>query len=134
MPRRRPETVAGALHALGLSVLAAGPAAHADDLGLFDGLFDGLFGGSMVPVLLDTGSTGLVIEGQDVGTHNLGAAVGTGSANCGKTLLYTHTTGAERNTAVTGLDLFNTGDVPFLAGPVYISQTPTGIGQTIFDR
>ncbi len=49
-------------------------------------------GGQMVPVELDTGSTGLVIESQYVPTTNLGSAVGSGSAGYAGGLTYNYTT------------------------------------------
>ena len=49
-------------------------------------------GGPMVPVELDTGSTGLVIESQYVPTQNLGTAVGSGTAGYAGGLTYDYTT------------------------------------------
>ena len=49
-------------------------------------------GGPMVPVQVDTGSTGLVIESQYVPTQNLGAAVGSGTAGYAGGLTYNYTT------------------------------------------
>jgi len=46
----------------------------------------------MVPVEVDTGSTGLVIESQYVPTQNLGASIGSGSAGYVGGLTYTYTT------------------------------------------
>ena len=49
-------------------------------------------GGQMVPVELDTGSTGLVIESQYVPTQNLGTSIGSGSAGYAGGLNYNYTT------------------------------------------
>jgi hypothetical protein len=46
----------------------------------------------MVPVEVDTGSTGLVIESQYVPTQNLGTAVGSGTAGYAGGLTYNYTT------------------------------------------
>jgi hypothetical protein len=67
-------------------------------------------GGPMVPVEVDTGSTGLVIESQYA--QNLGAAVGSGSAGYAGGLTYNYTTyqatvnfGNNIVTAPTGIDV-----------------------------
>jgi hypothetical protein len=49
-------------------------------------------GGPMVPVEVDTGSTGLVIESQYVPTQNLGTAIGSGTAGYAGGLTYNYTT------------------------------------------
>jgi hypothetical protein len=48
----------------------------------------------------------------------------------GQTLLFRYTTNAPLT--VTGT-VMNTGNVPFEQGPVYISESPSGLGTTTFD-
>ncbi len=69
-------------------------------------------GGQLVPVELDTGSTGLVIESQYVPTTNLGSAIGSGSAGYASGVTYNYTTysttvgfGSGITTQPTGVDL-----------------------------
>jgi hypothetical protein len=57
----------------------------------------------------------------------------------GATLLYSYTTTAPTGPLVTSTDpssfgAFNTGAVPFTQTPVYISNSPSGVGTTIFDQ
>jgi hypothetical protein len=47
--------------------------------------------------------------------------------------LYTYTTTATDSPTVTSGSSMNTGNMPFLLNPVYISYSPTGYGTTIFD-
>ena len=51
-------------------------------------------------------------------------------------LLYTYTTTAGQGLTVTSPSnnpVMNTGNIPFELGPVYISESPSGLGTTIFD-
>lgn len=54
----------------------------------------------------------------------------------GGTLLYTTTTGSQETTVLPsgayGAD-FNTGVIPFLADPIYLSYSPSGYGTVVFD-
>ena len=52
----------------------------------------------------------------------------------GQTLLYSYTTTATTGPRVVSGDLFSTGAVAFLQAPVYISNSPSGVGTTIFDQ
>jgi len=57
----------------------------------------------------------------------------------GSTLLYSYTTTASTNPLVTATNpssfgAFNTGMAAFLQTPIYISNSPTGVGMTIFDQ
>jgi hypothetical protein len=52
----------------------------------------------------------------------------------GQTLLYSYTTTAATGPRVVSGDLFSTGAVPYLQAPVYISNSPSGVGTTIFDQ
>ena len=57
----------------------------------------------------------------------------------GATLLYSYTTTAPTGPGVTStvpssFGAFNTGAVPFVQTPVYISNSPSGVGTTIFDQ
>ncbi len=57
----------------------------------------------------------------------------------GATLLYSYATTASTGPLVTltgpaSFGAFNTGAVPFVQGPVYISNSPGGVGTTIFDQ
>jgi PE-PGRS C-terminal aspartyl peptidase-like domain len=50
----------------------------------------------------------------------------------GSQLLYTYTTTSTDGLTVTG-SVMNTGIEAFLQGPVYISESPSGLGTTTFD-
>jgi hypothetical protein len=52
----------------------------------------------------------------------------------GQTLLYSYTTTAATGPRVVSADLVSTGDVPYLQEPVYISNSPSGVGTTVFDQ
>ncbi|RUP07374.1 MAG: hypothetical protein EKK34_00010 [Mycobacterium sp.] len=55
-------------------------------------VFISVNGGTMVPVLLDTGSTGLVMASQYVPTQNLGPVIGSGTAGYAGGLTYNYNT------------------------------------------
>jgi PE family len=79
-----------------------------------------------------------------VGPFSFGETVPAGTTvsvytSDGATLLYSYTTTAPTGPQVTSTDpssfgAFNTGAMPFLLGPVYISNSPGGVGTTIFDQ
>jgi hypothetical protein len=52
----------------------------------------------------------------------------------GQTLLYSYTTTATTGPRAVSANLFSTGAVPYLQEPVYISNSPSGVGTTIFDQ
>jgi hypothetical protein len=79
-----------------------------------------------------------------IGPFSLGETLPAGTTisvytSDGTTLLYSYTTTASTGTLVTSTKpdsygAFNTGAVPFVQGPVYISNSPSGVGTTIFDE
>ncbi len=79
-----------------------------------------------------------------VGPFSFGETVPAGTTisvytNDGATLLYSYTTTAPTGPQVTSTDpssfaAFNTGATPFVQTPVYISNSPSGAGTTIFDQ
>jgi hypothetical protein len=71
----------------------------------------------------------LLGTGQSTGTVPVGTVV---SVYSNGQLLYTYTTTASHPLTVTG-SVMNTGNIPFELGPVYISESPSGLGTTIFD-
>ena len=79
-----------------------------------------------------------------IGPFSFGATVPAGTTisvytSDGATLLYSYTTTAATGPLVTSTNpssfgAFNTGMAPFLQTPVYISNSPSGVGTTIFDQ
>lgn len=75
------------------------------------------------------GSIPASLAGQTSGTLPAGT-VNSVYTSDGQTLLFQYTTNAPLT--VTGT-VMNTGNVPFEQGPVYISESPSGLGTTTFD-
>ena len=74
--------------------------------------------------VLDTGQTsGIVPAGITISVY-------TGN---GETLLYSYTTTQTDGPFVTSGSAVNSGYTPFYLGPVYIAESPSGYGTTIFD-
>ena len=71
----------------------------------------------------------LLGTGQVSGTVPVGTVV---SVYSNGQLLYSYTTTAADPLTVTG-SVMNTGNIPFELGPVYISESPSGLGTTTFD-
>jgi PE-PGRS C-terminal aspartyl peptidase-like domain len=87
-------------------------------------------------VLFDTGGdTGVISPSLGSGETPLRSVpVGTQItvyADDGSTVLYTYTTTETNSPAVatTSIPMLNTGFEPFSQGPVYISNTPSGMGK-----
>jgi hypothetical protein len=74
----------------------------------------------------------LVGTGQTSGTLPVGTVVSV-YASDGTTLLYSYTTNATNGLTVTPGGVMNTGNVPFELEPVYIGQSPSSVGTTVFD-
>ncbi|WP_197516873.1 PecA family PE domain-processing aspartic protease, partial [Mycobacterium sp. E2699] len=72
----------------------------------------------------------LLGTGQTTGTVPVGTAISVYTST--NQLLYSYTTTAADPLTVTG-SVMNTGNIPFALGPVYIAQSPSGLGTTIFD-
>jgi hypothetical protein len=68
--------------------------------------------------------------GQTSGTVPAGTVISVFTSN--GQLLYSYTTTATNGLTVTG-SVMNTGNVPFELGPVYIAESPSGLGTTTFD-
>ncbi|MBU3750572.1 MAG: hypothetical protein FGM52_08985 [Mycobacterium sp.] len=74
----------------------------------------------------------LVGTGQTSGDLPFGTRISVYTGD-GQTLLYSYTTSKERSTDVYESDDFNTGNIPFQLGPVYIDYSqPDGIGTIAF--
>ena len=69
--------------------------------------------------------------GQTSGTVPPGTVISVYDSN--HQLLYTYQTTATNGLTVTTGGVMNTGNVPFELGPVYISESPSGLGTTTFD-
>jgi hypothetical protein len=80
--------------------------------------------GSIPGVILGTGQTS--------GTVPVGTTISI-ATNHNQTPLYSYTTTATNNPAVTGDTPMNTGFTPFTLGPVYIGNSPSGVGTITFD-
>lgn len=80
--------------------------------------------GSIPGVILGTGqSSGRVPEGTIISI----------STDDNQTPLYSYTTTATNSPIVTGDVAMNTGFTPFMLGPVYIGNSPSGVGTIAFD-
>jgi hypothetical protein len=93
--------------------------------------------GPLVPVqaTLDSGGVYGSIPSSVIGnTQNLptGTVVSVYTAD-GQTLLYSYTTTATNTPTITSGGVMNTGYVPFAQQPVYIANSPSGVGTTTFD-
>jgi hypothetical protein len=90
-----------------------------------------------VPVSIDSGGvygtipSTLLGTGQTSGTVPAGTVISVYTSD-GHTLLYSYTTTATNGLTITG-SVMNTGNVPFELGPVYIAESPSGLGTTTFD-
>jgi hypothetical protein len=101
-----------------------------DSGGQYGALPSAIYGGDTVPVNIGPFSFGQTLPA--------GTKISVYTSN-GATLLYSYTTTASTGTLVTSTNptsfgAFNTGMSPFLQTPVYISNSPTGQGMTIFDQ
>ncbi len=89
-----------------------------------------------VPSLfIDSGDNFGSIPSSLLGTTQTSGPVPVGtviSVYDGSQLLYTYTTTSTDALTVTGT-VMNTGNVPFELGPVYISESPSSLGTTIFE-
>jgi hypothetical protein len=80
--------------------------------------------GTIPGIILGTGQTsGSVPEGTTISI----------STNDNQTPLYSYTTTATNSPIVTGNVAMNTGFAPFALGPVYIGNSPSGVGTITFD-
>jgi PE family len=70
--------------------------------------------------------------GQASGSVPAGTSISVYTSD-GHTLLYSYTTTAASSPTITSGVQMNTGNTPFALGPVYISNSPSGDGTTIFD-
>lgn len=80
--------------------------------------------GSIPGVILGTGQTSGVLPA--------GTVISV-STNDNQTLLYSYMTTATNSPVVTVNSPMNTGILPFLLGPVYISNSPSGVGTVVFN-
>ncbi|WP_343600642.1 PecA family PE domain-processing aspartic protease [Mycobacterium sp.] len=86
--------------------------------------------------------TGAIDSGGVYGTIPASVVGGPGTVPAGTLIsvdtssgqpLYSYTTTATDGPTVTSEDLLNTGSIPFSQYPVYISNSPIGVGTTVFD-
>jgi hypothetical protein len=101
-----------------------------DSGGQYGAIPAAIYGGHTIPI--------------SIGPFSLGQAMPAGTTisvytSDGATLLYSYTTTASTGPLVTSTDpssfgAFNTGMAPFLLTPVYIQNSPSGLGMTIFDQ
>ena len=101
-----------------------------DSGGQYGAIPASIFGNDTVPITIGPFSFGQTVPA--------GTTISVYTSN-GATLLYSYTTTAPTGPLVTSTDpssfgAFNTGMMPFLQGPVYISDSPSGLGTTIFDQ
>ncbi len=101
-----------------------------DSGGQYGALPASLVGNDTVPITVDFLSLGETVPA--------GTTISVYTSD-GATLLYSYTTTASTGPLVTSTDpsgygAFNTGAVPFVEEPVYISNSPNGVGTTIFDQ
>ncbi|OBA69239.1 hypothetical protein A5641_15890, partial [Mycobacterium sp. 1554424.7] len=87
-------------------------------------------------LLVDSGDNFGSIPGSLLGTGQTSGTVPVGTVvsvytNTGQ-LLYTYTTTAAHPLTVGGT-VMNTGNIPFELGPIYISESPSGLGTTIVE-
>lgn len=91
-----------------------------------------------VTSIVDSGGNHGTIPGIILGTGQTSGIVPPGttisiSTNNNQTLLYSYTTTATDSPVVTGNVPMNTGLMPFALGPVYISNSPSGVGAVVFN-
>jgi len=96
-----------------------------DSGGLYGAIPPSFVGNDTVPITI-----GNVLFGQTVPA---GTTISVYTSD-GQTLLYSYTTTAPTGPQVVPGDLFSSGAVAFLQAPVYISNSPSGVGTTIFDQ
>ncbi|GJP04216.1 PE family protein [Mycobacterium marinum] len=96
--------------------------------------------GTYYPVtsIVDSGGNHGTIPGIILGTGQTSGVVPPGtvisiSTNDNQTLLYSYTTTGTDSPVVTGNIPMNTGLLPFALGPVYISNSPSGVGTVVFN-
>jgi PE family len=97
-------------------------------------------GGPKVPVstIIDSGGvdgtipSSLLGNGQTSGTAPAGTHIQVYTSD-GSTLLYDYTTDTTNSPTVITSGLMNTGYIPFSQYPVYIDNSPSGVGTTVFD-
>jgi hypothetical protein len=91
-----------------------------------------------VSVAIDSGGvygfipSSVLDTGQTSGTLPAGIMISVYTSN-GETLLYSYTTSGSDGPFVTAGNAANSGYTPFYLGPVYIAESPSGFGTTIFD-
>ena len=105
----------------------------------FTGLDVSINNGPLQPVsgIIDSGGEvgyipSSLVNGQSSGSLPPGTAISVYGSD-GQTLLYSYTTTAANSPTISSGDQMNTGNTPFAQGPVYISNSPSGTGTTIFD-
>jgi hypothetical protein len=96
-----------------------------DSGGQFGAIPSYLVGNNTVPITIDNALT-------FNSTLPAGTLISVYTSNA-QTLLYSYTTTATTGPQIVAGDLLNAGAVPFLQQPVYISNSPSGVGTTIFD-
>lgn len=88
--------------------------------------------------LIDSGGAFGYVPASVVGTGQTSGYLPTGTrisvyTGDGQTLLYSYTTTEDQPMGVSDGDEFNTGNIPFQLGPIYIDYSqPDGIGRTVF--
>jgi hypothetical protein len=96
-------------------------------------------GGTPVPVsaIIDSGGVFGTIPSSVLGTGQVSGSVPAGTMITvtapNGTPLYSFTTTATDGPTVTSGGLLNTGFMPFAQNPVFISNSPSGVGTTEFD-
>jgi hypothetical protein len=88
--------------------------------------------------VFDSGGNQGTIPGIILGTDQTSGSVPEGTiisiaTNHNKTPLYSYATTATSDPIVTGNVLMNTGFTPFALGPVYVGNSPSGVGTITFD-
>ncbi|MEK0618212.1 PecA family PE domain-processing aspartic protease, partial [Mycobacterium ulcerans] len=96
-------------------------------------------GGPLQPItaVIDSGGVDGTISSSVLGTGQVSGTVPAGTTisvytSDGSTLLYSYTTTATNGPTVTSGTSMNTGYLPFGQQAIYISNSPSGVGTTIF--